>query len=218
MPYDPLNAAHVALINELEFRCDEVIATTQAPAFDRSKAYEELADAAIALYSTAPVSYLADAVEAIAVTDIVQTGVSPNFDSTIIPLPTVFLRLVRLQVTGWMTWIFDLTPIDSPVHRLQHSAASRADRWNPVGVLIPYFVAAGRVQAIECWPSTSAIVTGGVIHGLQEKAPELVPAMLRDALLWLGVSRMMGILGDLPAAELAQARYGQLVGTAKVDT
>ena len=219
MPYSAADAQHVALLNELEFKIDEVVAATQQPAIDRSRAYEELLRAARQLFMTAPLSLLyrdSGDIDTTVNPNVVQRDVTaPITDSvsTIIPLPLTFLRFIKVKMKGHVRQVEKLETVNSPKHLLQLNPVTRCDIYHPVAALVPYDTPGTYDQAIEIYPQDTTTNPVEELHVVLEKDPEDVSEYLRDALLWLGAARMFRIFQDANGATMAQQNYAELIQT-----
>ena len=217
MPYNSSDSEHTALLGELEFRIDEVVATGQTPAIDRTQAYLELERAGNQMLMEAPISILMRDISEISGTvnpNVVQNDRTVPFTdnvSTIIPLPLTYLRFVSLSMKGWAGWPERLDTTNSQVHMVQQNANSRADYYHPVAVLVPYFVASTHDQAIECFPQDTTTNPVDKLYVALEKDPEDFSELLRDPLIWLGAARMMAIFQDGDGFQAAMGKYRELL-------
>ena len=214
MAYNSADTDHTTLIGELEFRIDLVTKTGQSPVIDRSQAYRELEVAGNQLVMQVPISLLMREKTEYSVaanSAVVQnTLTAPIADSksTIIPLPTDFLRFVSINMKGWVGQPAELTTVHDALYRTQMNPATRADIYDPVVALIPYSTSD---QALECFPQDDQANPILSLYIVQEQDPEDFSEQLRDALLWLGASRMLSILQENNAAASARQEYDQLV-------
>ena len=211
--YDNTNQDHVALVQRIEYRVDQVTAQGQTTPVNRSSAYQELAESARSILRRAPRELVYPA--AVDGSGSVVPEASGN--ATLIPVPADFIRFLRVQLSSWNHAIDELLPVDSSRYRLLQNPYTGADVAHPVAALVPHF--SGTVkQAVECYPADSTATPVALFAYVPDTAPELVPDELMDALVWEAAGRVLQSTKEEGAAAAFEAsaraisglRYGKM--------
>ena len=113
-------------------------------------------------------------------------------DSTIIPLPSDYLRFLQIDGKGYKQPVTTLLQADSRTYQEQIYTMKRATVANPLGFMIPYHTQNGN-RAIELYPGVTQLAPQGLMYVPEIPAYDL-PVEFEDALVWRATLAMLVIL------------------------
>lgn len=177
----PFTAAQQNLIDWVEARIDEITPEEQSPTIGHEQLYTELQQAAYMTLRRARTQIVYEAIE-----DGSGGSTSADGDSTVIQLPSDFLRFIRVRLDTWDKPVDQLVPPDSNAYRQQHNAYQQGTAGRPMAAIIPKLGGGSKI-AVQCWPSGSVTE----LLYVPQLVPEDVPGVLEDPMIWYAAGRAL---------------------------
>jgi hypothetical protein len=203
--YDPDNTpGQEDLVESVEYRVDQVTAQGQTTPVNRKSTYAELVESARLILRRVPRELVYPAAED------GSGSVSPTNQggATVIPVPSDFVRFLRVSLPEWDHPVDEFVPLDSSRYRLQNNPFTSADEAHPIASLAPYFEG-GVSQAVECYPPDAGPTVDSFAY-VPETAPEDMPEELVDSLVWEAAGRVLQATRQ-EGAEAASQRAMQAI-------
>lgn len=217
MAYDPASATQAALIARVNLRADVNAAEGMTTPIPPNSVYLELEDAARTILTRSPKAILLPAAtDGTTHANTNKTLLETN-TRLVIPLPTDFVRFVRIRLTEHKRAIDSLGDPDSKAYHLATTNQYAAPTiHSPAAFHIPYYSGLFK-QALEIFPVSTVSTPVSLFSYIGTVAPENMPASLVDALVWEAAGRVLQNLRENAAAaagayEKAAAELQRLTG------
>lgn len=183
--YDDTTAQN-DLIEKVEKRADQVVATGQTVPINRETTYAELVAAMRHVLQRAPENVVR--AEMLDGASTANAGATDETRYLEVPLPDDYIRFVRIKLTEWEIAVDDLVDVHTNAYRLQANQYAAADRYHPLAAI----VAKGGSQVLECYPTDAQADPVEVFSYIGEVAPEnLSDQLILDAVLWDATGRIL---------------------------
>lgn len=177
----PLTATQQALVDWVEARIDEITPENQTPTLGHDLVYKELQQAAYIVLRRARTQVVYEALE-----DGSGGSTSTDGDSTVIQLPSDFLRFIRIRLSSWDKPVDQLLAPDTNGYRQQHNQYQKGTAGRPMAAMIPK-ISGGSKIAVQCWPSGTVTE----LLYVPQLAPEEMPSVLEDSMVWFAAGRAL---------------------------
>ncbi len=194
---ETLDTAQQALVKLLQAKAGDLLETGQLTDIDSRIAYRELEGSVQDVILASPAAALSEmSVES-------QPAIVKQDTGTTVEFPKDYVRFISVRADNWYEDLFELAEPGGVAQVFQSIPYTNATPYKPLAVLVP---SAGKTLA-KLYPkaknSVKLVFTPLV-------APEKLPVLLIEPLLWLAVSKVLQV--DEPSfAGSAQQRYAAAI-------
>lgn len=205
MAYDPNNSDHVALVDDVLYRIDQVGAAGQVEPLNRESVWKQLKKAArhILRYSPWQIALFSASSH--------SAGVSAKDGGSLLTLPSDFLRLLRIESSDWERAVTELLSDKDPLYYVQGNPNSRVDGTRPIAVLVANPGSAPN-QGLHVYPS----VTAASVLYVPDVEPDAISEDLEDAMIWEAAGRVLDATNEPDWADRAYGMVDRVLSRLKV--
>lgn len=187
-------AAQNDIIEQVERRADQVIATGQTVPINRKTTYLELVASMREVFQAAPENLvLPEALDGTADANTNGTDEGTFFK---VPRPDDLIRFERIKLDDWARPVDDLVDRHSDLYMLQGNQYCAADKYHPLAALVS--------GAFELYPTSANADPVTEFTYIGAVAPEDVSdQLLKDAIIWNAAGRVLQVEHEQAVADQA---------------